>query len=194
MTSAARRRKAGRPRKTDAKRYPSGDPIRPDNEASRRENYVAVAYHTLAARCRRMGWRPTNDAMLEARDPRLETFIGCLAYSGRIPERAYLGLTHYADLRARWLRSIDAPREWPNIGSYGEPVFGGIAPEIDGEAAKRVASAHLASEAVILALGLKGSVWAALTVSGDVKVRDYSEEACETLKKAGLALARHFGV
>lgn len=195
MTKGAKlRRKAGRPRNVEPAREPNGRARRSPPSARARESYVSVAEHTLRARCRRMGWRATEDAMLAARDSRLGTMIGCLHVAGLVSERAYSGIMTYADTRARWLRSIDSPREWPAIGSYGEPVFGGIGAEIDGEAAKRAADAFLKAEGALIASGGKAAVWAALTVSEEMRVADYSSEACATLKRAGLALARHFGL
>jgi hypothetical protein len=187
------RRKGGRPRKLTA-REPSGQPQRADAATRARESILSVAEHTLRNRCRRMGWTPTEENMLAARDSRLVTMIGCLHMAGMVPERPYLGVMAYADLRARWLRSIDSPREWPSIGTYGEPLFGGGAAEIGGDAAKRLAGAYLAAEGVLVASGLKGAVWGVLTAPEEAQVSDYSSDACEGLKRAGRALAVHFGL
>ena len=120
-----RKRKAGR-------RHPCGKLVQPGQGESQRDAMATV----LEARQRHFGI-----SARQARDERLGTALGRMAFAGKITADQFAAAELYGELMARCNAVMGLPNEQPRSVTgilINEGIFGGGAPEPDPELVEKV--------------------------------------------------------
>lgn len=174
-------------------REPNGRISRAHKRAKASEEELEVMRPTLERRCRQLGWEPTEENLMRARDQRLHDVLGRMVYlktadgSEYISTRAYLGIREYEATRSQYRRVSGMPREHAKISSYNDTPAG-LRREPDDAAIIKREERYMRADRALVAAG-RDCRQAVMRVLFEQRGIDL-----DALERAGQALADHFGI
>lgn len=185
----------GRKRKT-GRRHPSGKLVQPGSAESQREAMATV----LEARQRHFGI-----SARQARDERLGTALGRLAFAGKITPDQFAAAELYGELIARCNAVMGLPSEQPRSVTgllINEGIFGGSAPEPDPELVEKIRRQAAGAELMLQTCdqdmqggaGRRPSVLVHLLACHDVEALRWSVADLHNLRMGLEALCRFFRI